>query len=827
MKKSLFFVLTLALSAGLVSCNKRKQMEPEKDPSAELLLKANTEGIYDNSQISKAYIADGNWGKEIMWSDKDQVSVFSENSSTYVYTLKEGAETSNGIFHIEKKPDFKNDNSYTAYFPASVVSADDSRSLMWPSEQTRVLYHPEIVNMPLLAEGSIQKNTPSDATFNSLGGVLDILLKVPDDGVAGYLRKVVISADQKMSGKFTLQTVTENVRDASGKPTTATVQKKYAAIDATAGSNTITYTLEGNSGKGMYISKGDKTDHHLMLALPVSPEKGYTNFKVDFYDQHGTLISGTKTDDVVIERGMITNVNIPFSHVYAPGLTMNDPVGTIGTLYGVDAIVIEFNGFKRALALHNVGYTEANPAGSLFSSSNSAWDIEQMGLKNGWRLPYQEEWCAMGSGWQRVDPTTNPNGDFIIKAGNNEVHIPFPTYNRVYQWGHYACMDGTGEILNDENPSGTWWGVLSSNNGYSDVSYARAIRELPFYPELDPERQLTKDDPIGSIGMIGTRQAVVMELRGYKVAVATLDVGSSVPEEHGSEFEFHNYDNKGWDFSPLYLSDGWRLPTSQEIVDLMSRPKFETEYNDRSVNKWILSEDATLSLPFHSYTTGESCYYLELYGSDRYLNQIGNHNNLCARPFHNLEEITKDSPEGTVGVVDGRECVVVADDEGKKFLITVNNPGPAEGEFGDKDHKNSPWLFECYVHGYYSTPQKAKDLMDAGFFGKGWKIPTVSELKGITVYNDKYTKNWYDGEKRLEIRISDSYTWYMYAGGWIDPGQSSARNTDTGYYLCTNDGHFSYLKFNSDVTFIEAYKINSGSDMDCRYSFCLTHEMPN
>lgn len=823
MKKSLFFVLTLALSAGLVSCNKRKQMEPEKDPSAELLLKATTEGIYDNNQVSKAYIASGNWGKEIMWSDKDQVSVFSESSSTCVYTLKEGKGTSNGVFHIEKKPDFKNDNSYAAYFPASVVSADDSRSLMWPSEQTRVLYHPEIVNMPLLAEGSIQKNIPSDATFNSLGGVLDILLKVPDDGVAGYLRKVVISADQKMSGKFTLQTVTENVRDASGKPTTATVQKKYAAIDATAGSNTIIYTLEGNSGKGMYISKGDKTDHHLMLALPVSPEKGYTNFKVDFYDQHGTLISGTKTDNVVIERGMITNVNIPFSHVYAPGLTMNDPVGTIGTLYGVDAIVIEIGGIKRALALHNVGYTDTNPFGTEFSFDSNWNPSPSLDLKNGWRLPYVEEWKAIANtygGWQILQ------GDypqiFPLKIADKSVELPFVAWS-----SYFVCSDhGYGYVIGPDNN----YYCISYNYNIDSINgraYARAIRELPFYPELDPERQLTKDDPIGSIGMIGTRQAVVMELRGYKVAVATLDVGSSVPEEHGSEFEFHNYDDKGWDFSPLYLSDGWRLPTSQEIVDLMSRPKFETEYNDRSVNKWILSEEATLSLPFHAYTTGESCYYLDLEGSERYLNQIGNHNNLCARPFHNLEEITKDSPEGTVGVVDGRECVVVADDEGKKFLITVNNPGPAEGEFGDKDHKNSPWLFECYVHGYYSTPQKAKDLMDAGFFGKGWKIPTVSELKGITVYNDKYTKNWYDGEKRLEIRISDSYTWYMYAGGWIDPGQSSARNTDTGYYLCTNDGHFSYLKFNSDVTFIEAYKINSGSDMDCRYSICLTHEMPN
>lgn len=812
MKKKTLFIAVLALVCACISCNKEKELVQEP---AEYLLTAGTEATGDDT---KTHIADGNWGKEIRWNEKDQISVFSQNSGTYTYTLKEGANTISGIFSTQTKPDFKSDSKYVAYYPASVVKNDNGRTFNWPSEQTRELSNAEKVALPLLAEGDIDNGAPSNATFNCLGGILDIQLKVPTDGVPGYLRKVVITTDQKISGKFTLQTVTEHVRDSEGEFTSETVEKKYAVI-ANDGLNTITYTLEGSDGKGLYIPSGEAIERKLMFAMPVSPAGGYTNFQVDFYDEHDTRISGAKSKNpLIIERGMITNANIPFSHKYAPGLTMNDPVGTIGTLYGVEAIVIEVGGYKRALALHNVGYTDADPFGTEFSVDSNWNPTPALELKNGWRLPYVEEWQAIADTygkWQKLEGSNPQNLPLRITV-DKTVDLPFVAWSR-----YYICANHAVGYVIGPDPNGYYCMSSNDNVDYiSSIAYVRAIRELPFYPELDPERQLTKDDPVGSIGMIGTRQAVVMKLRGRKVAVATVDVGGSVPEEAGSKFHFTNSGYYHWDYDQLNLPDGWRLPTSQEINELAND---YVKIDDGNVWRVLYSDATSLVVPKHTdYASSETCYYYSGTINEHCLSQIGSLD-ACARPVYDLERITRDSPEGTVGVVDGRECVVVAGTGGRKFLITTNNPGPCYGGFG-LDGRDTPWRYDSYKHGTFRTPKQAQDDITNAFYGKGWQLPSHNDMKNLVQWNDAYTRGWNESEHRLEVYLPD-YTWCLYTGGWIDPGEEAARNTETGYYLCMSGDQFEYYKIECDHK--DTNLIREDYDFKCRYNFCLTHEMPN
>lgn len=806
MKKKTLFIAVLALVCACISCNKEKELVQEP---VEYLLTAGTEVT---GADTKTHIADGNWGKEIRWNEKDQISVFSEHSNTYTYTLKEGANTISGVFSTQTKPDFKSDSKYTAYYPASVVSDDNGRIFTWPSEQTRELSNAEKVALPLLAEGDIDNGAPSNATFNCLGGILDIQLKVPADGVAGYLRKVVITTDQKISGKFTLQTVTEQVRDSEGHLTSETVEKKYAVI-ANDGLNTITYTLEGSDGKGLYIPSGEAIERKLMFAMPVSPAGGYTNFQVDFYDEYDTRISGAKSKNpLVIERGMITNANIPFSHKYAPGLTMNDPVGTIGTLYGVEAIVIEVGGYKRALALHNVGYTDADPRGTKFAFDSNWNPTPSLNLKNGWRLPYVEEWDAIASNYGGVQELGIQADCFYLYIADQVVELPFMNSTS------YPCQNhGCGYIIQPN--LGYYYMTSQRDVTYLDESYVRAIRELPFYPAIDPEHEITADDPVGSIGMLHGRQAVVMKLRGYKVAVATQNIGASTPEDRGNSFDF-NTSAHGWNYGQLNLENGWRVMTSQEWKDLFNI--LHVAEDDGVKGHWIFSDQSKITLPFGvKYVSSETCYYYNASSTSTYLEQIGSISSLRARPIHNLSTITKDSPEGTVGVVDGRECVVVKGD--RKFLITTNNPGPCEGQFGENG-RNDASEWNCYKHGGYLTPQNAKDACDAGYFGNGWQLPSHNDMKNLVQWNDAYTRGWNESEHRLEVYLPD-YTWCLYTGGWIDPGEEAARNTETGYYLCMSGDRFEYYKIECDHK--DTNLITEDSDFKCRYNFCLTHEMPN
>ncbi len=105
---------------------------------------------------------------------------------------------------------------------------------------------------------------------------------------------------------------------------------------------------------------------------------------------------------------------------------------------------------------------------------------------------------------------------------------------------------------------------------------------------------LNEGSPVGTIGTLAGREAMVVDLGGTigKVAIATKNVGAvgEVVSDYGTHFtpaDANDADKNG-------LTDGWYVPSKKELDALTSHL---TQYNAYHCVKWEVTETATLYLP--------------------------------------------------------------------------------------------------------------------------------------------------------------------------------------------------------------------------------------
>ena len=105
---------------------------------------------------------------------------------------------------------------------------------------------------------------------------------------------------------------------------------------------------------------------------------------------------------------------------------------------------------------------------------------------------------------------------------------------------------------------------------------------------------LDEGSPVGTIGTLAGREAMVVDLGGAigKVAIATKNVGAvgEVVSDYGTHFtpaDANDADKNG-------LTDGWYVPSKKELDALTSHL---TQYNAYHCVKWEVTETATLYLP--------------------------------------------------------------------------------------------------------------------------------------------------------------------------------------------------------------------------------------
>lgn len=827
--------IMLAALVAVSSCTHKEAVLSEESQPRYYTFSAITEddGRKRSEEGTKTYLDDNErTGKDIKWYSDESITVFSDHSSLLTYELTSGAKTTKATFQTKEKPDFGKDEAYYAFYPAHMVTDEGGqRKYSWPSSLTRTMYEPENVWVPMYATGGIEDGALDDGKFNCLGGILNLLIMIPEDGNPGYIHKITVEADQKISGLFTLAAVSSAEEEDS--------DKKYAVIDQSEGSNKITVTLNGNGGQGPYFRPGET--HQCMLPVPVSPADGYTNLAINFYDQYNNRISGVKSaKPVIIERKKITTARIPFSHVYAPELSMSSPVGTIGKLYGIDAMVVELRGMKRAIALENLGATKEHPEGKKYSSKNFEMPLSKshFNLQNGWRLPSIGELMELSSifSYKFLKLSTDDG------SGGSKV---------VYQWKvtdtaslTFDFGGDSGILITDENKpdpehldyfqylatfdnrdyNGTNY-LISSFTWDRDIDFfVRPMRSLPQFPISDPEKELTANDPVGTLGILNGREAIRIDLYGKKMAIATMSVGASTYDDSGSYFQFNEGEDQAWDFGKIGLEDGWRLPTSHELMGLRDylHHAISNIRGDDRVFGLVFDDQTRLSLPCDvtPFLTSERDMgvrpgdYPEFY--DPYSGR-----GFYVRPVYCFDPpITKDSPEGYRGYLDGREGIVVKVGD-QKLVMAMKNTSMMQ-----EDYRVNSYSYKQYwTLGELITGEHALARVNNSYYGHGWRLPTEVELAGVV---SGYLTN-------VEGTSGEpGYAMYGYAGGWCIElpyvGYAELEKTrkdkcSGGYYMTSSvngdNMRILHMKGGTDYEFFGRSKQWDG------YSVRLFHDMPN
>lgn len=232
-------------------------------------------------------------GADYLWQKGDAVMVMNRQNASFEYKLVDGAGKTSGKFGSVQAPDFGGESMYFAIYPSNLVTKG---SLFWPSKQAYSVESGTIAD-PRCASGSINGTNLSDGTFYSLGGVLNINVKMAAKSASVYAGAIGIQADQLIAGQFEAQAVSGS--DAR----VARIQNN------TLGVNSVNVLLNTTDSLGVLMEAG-KT-YSFSVALPESPDGGYTGISVSLYDKGNSLIGTFTTDDKpVLKRAAGASISV-------------------------------------------------------------------------------------------------------------------------------------------------------------------------------------------------------------------------------------------------------------------------------------------------------------------------------------------------------------------------------------------------------------------------------------------------------------------------------------------------------------------------------------
>lgn len=356
----------------------------------------------------------------------------------------------------------------------------------------------------------------------------------------------------------------------------------------------------------------------------------------------------------------------------------------------------------------------------------------------------------------------------------------------------------------------------------------------------DDNLPLTWDSPVGTVGILDGREAMVVEYGGIigKVAIATKNVGANTDTETGPFYTWYDAImeqhsgvwGKGWympsEAEAMYHPGEWPIPEGQyakvEIAESSYLKYPYGGYYDAADKQWMRQ-----GTQFTSWTT-DLVYYREITSLDpaTFLvnTVIGSglaipEDKLNIRPFHKLP-ITRNTPVGMIGYLDGKEAMVVefnVNGQIKKVAVAIRNEGATHINAYIKDSKNQ--YLDCF--GSYLTYTQAQSKC-----ADGWYIPTIEEwqslMKNASVvdyklgYKGNFSKN--DEHRAIVVNVNGN-SLILPAGG---EGQVSSQTGWQSYYWSSTPDGSNNMKCLWSRNNVGTYPMSKNTALNTR----LFHAIP-
>ena len=347
-----------------------------------------------------------------------------------------------------------------------------------------------------------------------------------------------------------------------------------------------------------------------------------------------------------------------------------------------------------------------------------------------------------------------------------------------FQFAVPALATSTGRILTVKQGDDEY---IDDNFSKSSINPNLSVNTICTMRSKD---SITPDSPIGTIGTIGGRKAMVVNLYGTKYAVALMNEGATAESGTGSYGKYVDYDEASSFFHGSDLNV-WRVPSMDEMQALADNTR---EYDSTTPAVKFTLAGGSISFPLvgvnkkdgiaefgngEYYTStpveGSECYYicLMLSDSDNGKPYVGYEANpvpdlfkLSLRLFYQLTETNTDVLHGRFTVnADGKQVYFSKGNLQATYYDSAYTWGFAENQYD--------------ILGEYNSIGRELDLF-------GWS--TVQTYYGITssTNNADYKGNFLDWGNALGSNIWRTLSigeWEYLVGTRIVQGESGFGHT--------------------------------------------------
>lgn len=603
MKKIFYYISAALLVSSLASCTKEVPVTVDSSSSevtGQITVFAN---IGDEAATKTNLDGNDQSGYDVVWGPGDKITLYlgTPYKQYYTYILKKGAGTKRGEFGGPALPDDYVGTAYAVYGDNVSYAAAGSLSNTqdYASNSSATFF-------PMAAQVKISNGQATFSDFRNIGGLLRLNLSG-----SGVVKEIKVTTDKYIAGSFTL--------DEDG-----------AAVMFGMSFTNQKYTTLNCGASGESLTSQVKPFYFFM------PKNNYTGVKIEVKDFDGHTFTKTLKSDrtLGIERAKISQVSLNVTGLTGSNVpvTWDTPEGTRCTIDGRECVVVDLGtsvrGYqgKLAIATMNVGSSTETGYGTYYSWLDAANAQKNSSWGKGWHMPSVDE--IKGFTFAHASATYKTM-DYAVLQFSYGKYLPF-ALGGYYDngLGRYELQKEGADFWGSEIPGlnpntkltdSAVTGLTVSNYGMGfgeNPNYTIATYKLPVRPFH--RLPITRNTPVGAIGLIGGKEAMVVEINvsggKKKVCVATKNEGANSVNCYADNGGTAVLDCFGGYYTyaeaEALCTDGWYIPAADEWEALYDSVTYTTPKEGYHSNKnWGTNDNHFASM--FEVTKGNYLYVLD------------------------------------------------------------------------------------------------------------------------------------------------------------------------------------------------------------------------
>ncbi|MBQ9892502.1 MAG: hypothetical protein IJM35_05035 [Bacteroidales bacterium] len=446
-------------------------------------------------------------GYEVNWQNGDQIMIFGAQSTYGVFTTE--STTSSGNFTLTSGSGPKNPD-YRAFYPATLPRNNSYMSLQFPATQQYVAGN--VAQAPMYAYSST-----TNLDFKNLCGIIRLNLSTTQSGIT--VSKIILTADQPMSGYFSINN------------NTATITSSTAAG----------VTLD--CGSGVAIGS-EPTPFYLSV-----PQRDYTNLRIKVVTTDGARQSKVANKTISVTRSKITPITLSFNNINSDAIDLSAN-GTANSYIVSTADSYKFRGTIKGNGMADLsGISATTPS---VASAALLWATFGTDTAPASNELIQNVRYNSSDGYVYFD-----TGE-TFKEGNALIAVRDASNNILWSWHIWFESDNLNQLAQTYPTSNAV--MMDRNLGATRTEYSQ-------YNFLDAGLlyEWGRKDPFPNkarIHLNGSPTFVDAGIRGQAITLGSLDIAGTAA--HPTMISSGGISGATWDSDEKTIFDpcppGWKVP---------------------------------------------------------------------------------------------------------------------------------------------------------------------------------------------------------------------------------------------------------------------------